>query len=82
MADNLKLTFPMATAATQIAWGLYASPGGFERSGQGLSYAVDNLQWVTNYLGLCANNGSYVVAQVRSCPAWHKYSFVVGRRPS
>ena len=54
----------MAIAAGQIAWGLSASPQGFSSSGQGLDYAVDNLQWVSNYLGLCGTNATYFVAQV------------------
>ena len=54
----------MAVAATQIAWGLYASPDGFVKSGAGLGYAVNNLQWVSNYLGLCQANATGFVAQV------------------
>lgn len=66
-ADNLKLTFPMAVAAGQMAWGLHAGSQGYSKAPNGgLTLVQENLQWVTNYLSLAQGNNSGYVVQVSS----------------
>lgn len=65
IADNLKLTFPMAIAAGQMAWGLYAGGSGYDAAPMGLTMVQENLQWAANYLSLAQGNNTGYVVQVR-----------------
>jgi endoglucanase len=46
--DKVKFGFPMAAAATMLAWGVVEYREGYERSGQ-LEYILDNIKWATDY---------------------------------
>ena len=62
-AGNLKLTFPTAIAATQIAWAMIAAPGAFASS-PSTSAHLSSLQWGTDYLMACRPTSWDFVAQV------------------
>lgn len=56
-ADNLKLTFPIAAATFQMAWGIASLPG----SGAGVSQQVfTEIRWATDYLLACFGGSSLV----------------------
>ena len=64
-AGNLKLTFPTAVAATQLAWGMLAAPEGYSSS-PSTSAHLASLQWATDYLMACRPSANQFVAQVRT----------------
>ena len=61
-AGNLKLTFPIAIAATQLAWGMIAAPGGFAGSPSTAAHLA-SLKWGTDYLMACRPSTTDFVAQ-------------------
>ena len=63
-AGNLKLTFPIAIAATQLAWGMIAAPGGFAGSPSTAAHLA-SLKWGTDYLMACRPSPTEFVAQAR-----------------
>ena len=65
IAGNLKLTFPTAIAATQLAWGMIAAPGGFSGSASTGAHLA-SLKWGTDYLMACRPSSTEFVAQVIS----------------
>ena len=64
-AGNLKLTFPIAIAATQLAWGMIAAPGGFAGSPSTAAHLA-SLKWGTDYLMACRPSTTDFVAQARN----------------
>ena len=63
-AGNLKLTFPIAVAATQIAWAMIAAPGAFASTPSTKAHLA-SLKWGTDYLMACRPSPTQFVAQVR-----------------
>ena len=56
-ADNLKVTFPIAAATFQMAWGIASLPG----SGAGVDQQVfAEMRWATDFLLACFNGSSLV----------------------
>ena len=69
-AGTVKYSFPLASAAALLAWGLLEFPAGYQ--GANLAQAQGALRWATDYLLACQlndANGSFV-AQVRWAPAF------------
>lgn len=64
-AGNLKLTFPIAIAATQLAWGMIAAPGGLGGTRSTAAHLA-SLKWGTDYLMACRPSTTDFVAQARS----------------
>ncbi len=57
-ADNLKLTFPVAAATFQMAWGVASLPG----KGNGVNQQVfTEVRWATDYLLACYSGSSLVI---------------------
>ncbi len=46
--DHIKFGFPMASAATLLAWGVIEYEAAYKQSGQ-YQYILDNLRWVNDY---------------------------------
>ncbi|KAK9805406.1 hypothetical protein WJX73_001936 [Symbiochloris irregularis] len=85
--NNLKMTFPMAIAAGQMAWGLWAGSSGYNAAPNGgLTLAQENLQWATNYLSLAQGNDSGYVVQVgnvaRETSLWTRPEDMTELRPT
>lgn len=56
-ADNLKLTFPIAAAVFQMAWGVASLPS----SGAGVNQQIfTEMRWATDYLLACFGNTTLV----------------------
>ncbi len=62
-AGNLKLTFPIAVAATQLAWAMIAVPGAFASMPSTKAHLA-SLKWGTDYLLACRPSSTEFVAQV------------------
>ena len=60
---NLKLTFPIAIAATQLAWAMIAVPGAFDSTPSTKAHLA-SLQWGTDYLMACRPSSTEFVGQV------------------
>ena len=63
VAGNLKLTFPTAIAATQLAWAMIAVPGAFTSTPSTKAHLA-SLKWGTDYLLACRPSSTEFVAQV------------------
>ncbi|KAL0033640.1 hypothetical protein WJX79_009306 [Trebouxia sp. C0005] len=61
--SNLKLTFPTAIAATQLAWAMIAVPGAFTSTPSTKAHLA-SLKWGTDYLLACRPSSTEFVAQV------------------
>lgn len=61
-ADNLKLTFPIAAAALQIAWGVASLPTSASLDDQ----VYQQLRWAGDYLLACRLTPDTLVSQVVS----------------
>ena len=71
VAGNLKLTFPIAIAATQLAWAMIAVPGAFDSTPSTKAHLA-SLQWGTDYLMACRPSSTVFVAQVSpGLKLWH-----------
>ena len=62
-AGSLKLTFPVAIAATQLAWAMIAVPGAFASTPSTKAHLA-SLKWGTDYLLACRPSSTEFVAQV------------------
>jgi hypothetical protein len=60
--DNLKLTFPIAAATLQMAWGLISLPGDVPE----MQDVLEELTWATTYLLACRTSNDSLVSQVSS----------------
>ena len=57
-AGNLKLTFPIAAATFQMAWGIASLPG----KGNGVDQQVfTEIRWATDYLLACYSGSSLII---------------------
>ena len=63
VAGNLKLTFPIAVAATQLAWAMIAVPGAFASTPSTKAHLA-SLKYGTDYLLACRPSSTEFVAQV------------------
>ncbi|CAL5226752.1 g9605 [Coccomyxa viridis] len=61
--DHLKLNFPMAWAASVLAWGFIEFQDGYSSSAQ-TAYAADGLRWVADYFIKCHHSDVAYTAQV------------------
>ncbi|MDE7360848.1 MAG: glycoside hydrolase family 9 protein [Oscillospiraceae bacterium] len=50
--DNVKFNLPMAYTAAMLSWSVYEDKAAYEQCGQ-LSYALDNIKWICDYLIKC-----------------------------
>ena len=50
--DNVKFNLPMAYTAAMLAWSVYEDRAAYEQCGQ-LSYTLDNIRWICDYLIKC-----------------------------
>jgi hypothetical protein len=63
VAGNLKLTFPIAVAATQLAWAIITVPGAFASTPSTKAHLA-SLKWGTDYLLACRPSSTEFVGQV------------------
>ena len=50
--DHVKFNLPMAYTASILSWSIYENKDSYEESGQ-LTYALDNIRWIDDYLMKC-----------------------------
>ncbi len=60
----MKFGFPMASAATQLAWGASTFSAGYSDAGE-LDRMVDSLMWATDYFVAAHTGTNEFVGQVR-----------------
>ncbi len=70
--DNVKFNLPMAYTAAMLAWSVYEDKAAYEQSGQ-LSYALDNIKWICDYLIKCHPEDEVYYYQVGDGNADHAW---------
>ena len=63
--DYVKFGFPMAGAATHLAWGASTFKEGYSNAGE-LDNMVDSLMWATDYFVAAHTGHNEFVAQVKA----------------
>jgi endoglucanase len=61
--DNVKFNLPMSYTGTMLSWSLYENKDSYEKSGQ-LSYMVNNIKWVSDYIMKCHPSANVYYYQV------------------